>query len=235
MAPMPLPKLEINAHSIVLIGSFNPGIFHPQWFARQNLLPDGEAESSNLQVVHPQASQFETERFAIQVTLDRFQAMTKPNTPGDVLRDLVLGTFSILEHTPVNALGMNRQMHFSMGSEEAWHRLGDKLAPKDIWKQVLPNRPGMRTLDILSGSTDPQLPSITVRVQPSLMIVHGAYFEINNHHPAQRDGKTNDSAKGDSVIASRAQDLLKILKEQWEPSQREGENIARKVLDWSAE
>ena len=114
---MPLPKLEINAYTIVLLGSLNPGL-HPQWFARQNLLPEGETESSNLQVVHPQACQFETERFAIQVTLDRFQAMTKPNTPGDVLRDLVLGTFSILEHTPLNALGMNRQMHFSMGSRK---------------------------------------------------------------------------------------------------------------------
>jgi hypothetical protein len=138
---MALPKLEINAHTIVLLGSFNPGIFHPQWFARQGLLPDGEVDSSTLQVVHPQASQFETERFFIQVTLDRFQAMTKPNTPGDVLRDLVLGAFTVLEHTPMKALGMNRQMHFSMGSEEAWHRLGDKLAPKDVLERGVTSPP----------------------------------------------------------------------------------------------
>ena len=40
-------------------------------------------------------SQFETERFVVQVTLERFNAQTKPSATVEPLRDLVLGTFYI--------------------------------------------------------------------------------------------------------------------------------------------
>jgi hypothetical protein len=221
MFPMHKPQLELNAHSIVLIGAFNPAIFHPQWFGRQGLLPAGEAENAALQVVHPQMSQFETERFYIQVTQDRFTAVTKPNTSGEPLRDLVYATFVILEHTPVTAMGMNRQMHFAMGSEDAWHRLGDKLAPKEPWSPLLPHRPGLRTLEIHSSSKDPKESSMTVKVQPSVLVTHGAYFEINSHHP----GSSMDSGRSEA---------LQILKNEWDSAQEKGETIARDVLEWSA-
>lgn len=54
---------EISAGSIVMVGSFNPSIFHPQWFARQGLLSPAEADAAELKVQVPQICQFETERF----------------------------------------------------------------------------------------------------------------------------------------------------------------------------
>ena len=38
--------LEVNGTSVALTGSFNPTIFQPQWFARQNLLPAEESAKS---------------------------------------------------------------------------------------------------------------------------------------------------------------------------------------------
>lgn len=218
---MPESKIEIAGTSIVLLGSFNPAIFHPQWFAKNGLLPQREVDEADLQVVHPQLSHFETERFVIQVTPERFNGFSKPNTISAPLKDLALGTFFILEHTPVTAMGLNTMLHFSMPSEEAWHRIGDKLTPKDGWKEVLPGRPGMLSLDILSPKESPIGASIRVRIQPSTLVKPlGVYFEINNHFPASEES----GLKG----------LMNILQSEWGSAQENGETIGRHILKWAA-
>jgi len=44
---------EISGASIVLLGSFNPPIFQPQWFARQNLLQPTLAEKAKINFITP--------------------------------------------------------------------------------------------------------------------------------------------------------------------------------------
>jgi hypothetical protein len=150
---MPAPTVEIDASSIVITGTLNPKIFQPQWFALQQLISKADADNSNIKIIHPQISQFETDDLTVLVTTDRFVASTKGTGTGVKLRDLVLGTFFILEHTPITAIGLNRQMHFAMGSETAWHALGDKLAPKEPWNEVMPGRPGPMPLSSKSSTT----------------------------------------------------------------------------------
>jgi len=155
-----MPEPDISGANVVLIGSFNPKIFQPEWFLRQNLLPESEAEEADIKVIHPEVCQFETERFVIQVTSERFIAASKASTNPEPLRDLVLGAFFILEHTPVTAMGLNRQMHFQMNSESEWNKIGDRLAPKEGWTGVLGDKPGMLSLIIQSdreGRLDPSL------------------------------------------------------------------------------
>jgi hypothetical protein len=217
---MPEPKLEISGASVVLVGSFNPAIFQPEWFARNNLLPQGEVDNANIQIVHPQVSHFETERFVLQITTDRFSANTKPNAIAEPLRDLVLGTFYILEHTPATAIGLNRMMHFATGSEEEWHKFGDKLAPKDPWTPILEGRPGLRTLDIMAQKEPPNGPAVMVKIQPSIQVQWGVYFEINEHYPDQNN--------------SGLKSMMEILQNRWEEAQKNGERIARHILDWAA-
>jgi hypothetical protein len=38
----------------------------------------------------------------------------------NLIRDLVLGTFQLLRHTPIKAMGVNREAVFAMESEEEW-------------------------------------------------------------------------------------------------------------------
>lgn len=216
---MPTHNPEISGGSIVLLGSFNPKIFQPEWFGRQNLIPQEEVEQAEIKFINPQYCQFETERFALQVTSERFLAASKGNTDAILLRDLVLGTFFVLEHTPSTAIGLNRHMHFQMASEEAWHRVGDKLAPKDGWSGVIEDgRPGMQSLDILTPKSEPPGAMMLVRVQPSLKIKPGVYFETNEHYPA---GSLNE--------------LLVILRERWEEAQNYARRIAEHILDWAAD
>jgi hypothetical protein len=211
---------EISGSNITLRGSFNPKIFQPEWFGRQNLLPLAEVEASEIKILHPQICQFETERFSIQVTQDQFAVSSKPATNAVMLRDLVLGTFFVLEHTPASAMGLNRQMHYSMGSEELWHQLGDRLVPKVVWKEVLSGRPGMLSLSIQTMKDDPPGAKLTIKVEPSQKLTHGVYFETNDHFPASE----HEPLKF----------LMDILKKEWEPSQNHASKVASHIVAWAA-
>ena len=122
--------LEVNSASVVLAGSFNPTIFQPQWFVRQNLLPAEECEKAEIKIIAPQVCEFHTERFVIQVTTERFAVLSKPDANPAPIRDLVAGTFFTLEHTPLKALGLNRDMHFfpaiRRGMASGWGHTGSK-------------------------------------------------------------------------------------------------------------
>src|SRR5687767_12874321 len=50
---MPERSPEINGMSIVLIGNFNPAIFHSAWFAKFGLLPEEESSDIENQVILP--------------------------------------------------------------------------------------------------------------------------------------------------------------------------------------
>lgn len=210
---------EISGGVIVLIGSFNPRIFQPEWFARQQLLPQTETDKAEIKVIVPQFSHFETDRFIIQVTEDKFLAATKPNTNQAPLKDLVLGTFFILEHTPVTAMGLNCAMHFKMNSHESWHQIGDRLAPKEGWKGVLAGRPGMRSLTISTYLDEPKGAQVVVKVEPSLQVAPGVYFETNEHF----QGAEKDSLAG----------LMDTLERRWEESQIYASRIANHVIAWA--
>ena len=191
---------EINGASIGILGSFNPTIFQPEWFLRQKLLPQTEVEAAKIIVLVPQVCDFETERFRVQVTPDRFTAISKPSTNPTTLRDLVSGTFFVLEHTPVTAIGLNRHMHFPLETEEQWHRLGERLAPKEGWNGILKTgRPGMRSLTIevlLDAPERPDCPRLWIKVEPSGQVKNGAFFETNEHYPAPKK-RSNESCNGD--------------------------------------
>ncbi len=210
---------DINGASIVLGGNFNPSIFQPEWFGRQNLLPIGEVEAAKVQAIVREVCQFETERFIVQVTEERFYVGTKPNTDTAPLLDLVVGTFYVLEHTRVNALGLNTHQHFALESEEAWHRFGDKLAPKDGWNDILEGRPGMLALAIQSQV--PNGPTLTIRVEPSKLVKFGVYFDTNAHYQ-----KT-------TLEAPKA--LLEIATMEWQKSLAYAAKIAKHIINWTAE
>jgi hypothetical protein len=210
---------EMSGASIVLLGSFNPRIFQPEWFARQGLLPREQVDAADIKVIVSQVAHFETEQFIVQVTENRFTAVTKANANPVPLRDLVQGTFFILEHTPVSSMGLNHYAHIPLMTGDAWHRLGDKLAPKDGWRGVLDERPGMQSLTITSGMAEPGRRRHMIKIEPSVRITFGAYFEVNEHHQApEREPLKN---------------LMNILGERWEESAQYANTVIDHILTWA--
>jgi hypothetical protein len=198
-----MPKtLEIDSASIVILGSFNPAIFHPIWFKANELIKTEEADKAKLEITNPAISIFQVEWFRLQVETQRFLIQTESETHFELLSDLVIGTFSLLEHTPVSAMGLNRVMHFKMDSEKSWHAFGDKIAPKDVWKGVL-EEPGLTSLTMQGPRQTPTQKRekyINVRVESSSRVMPGIFIEVNNHFEI----KDNDLPK-----------ILNILKESW--------------------
>lgn len=166
---------------LVLRGSMNPAIFQPLWFAHMGILPLEEAERAQIEVVHPQITQFVVASFGLRVTPISFEVTATSRPFSELVRDLVLGTFKILEHTPLTMLGINSFCHFQAPSEEAWHGVGHMLAPKDMWRRWL-LKPGMQSLTIRGAREDGRDGWIDVRVEPSSVVMpHGIFVLVNDH------------------------------------------------------
>ena len=130
--------------SIVLLGAFNPAIFHPTWLAWKKLIPDEFVSGASIQVIHPEISQFSVADMLFQVHGNRF--LVQCDTIYDpVIRDAVLSIFQDhLPETPIWTMGINRKIEFSCGSEERRDRFGLMLAPPEpgsMGKQVASRKP----------------------------------------------------------------------------------------------
>lgn len=211
---------KIQEHSIVLIGNFNPKIFQPAWFGAEELIQKQEAEKANIEIIHPDVVIFSLEWLRIEVTRERFSVTTMQQPFDEVIRDIVIGTFNLLRHTPLIQMGINRGMHFLMESEEKWHAAGHKLAPKEHWKDIL-NAPGLRSLTMEEGIRRDGLKGyIRVKVEPSVRIHPGIFFDVNDHF------ETKDSI---SVVGS--EEITNILKDSWSASYARSESIIYSLFE----
>jgi hypothetical protein len=210
---------EIQGISVVWLGDFNPKIFQPAWFAAVDLVRKQEAEEANIEIIHPEVVSFSLEWLILQVTRERFFVSTSQEPYYEVVRDLVLGTFTLLRHTPIHKMGINMDMHFRMRSEDAWHAFGHRLAPKDLWQGILEN-PGMRSLTMEGGRPDGCKGYIRVKVEPSERVHPGVYVNINDHY---------EVADPKSVVGN---DEIRILFERsWSESLQRSRRIAYAFLE----
>lgn len=212
-------KPEIDGANLVLIGDFNPKIFQPAWFAAQQLIREQEASNAEIQIIHEALVSFSLEWLRLEVHQNRFFAATNQSPYFEVLRDLVVGAFRILKHTPIRMMGINRDLHYRMKSENDWHRLGDYLAPKQIWNEIL-KKPGMLSLSVEGLRPDEYNGRIVVKVQPSKRIMYGTYISINDHYEVR-----------DMGAIMGAEEIIDILEVSWEKSLSRSEQIACKILE----
>lgn len=166
--------------SIVLIGDFNPKIFQPAWFVSQSLLRASEAEASNIELVHADFTSFSTDWFVMQVARDRFTITVKSSAYKSHLRDLVLGTFHNLSHTPLTQMGINYSARLRFINERDWHCFGHFLLPKNPWSGLL-NTPGMRSVSV-EGKRPDEIPGlIVVTADPVRNMNNEAILRVNDH------------------------------------------------------
>ncbi len=209
---------QIQRLSIVLRGSFNPAIFHPSWFASHDLIRSQEVDAANVQIVHPDAAVFAAEWLEINVVRDRFQAATTQESYYEALRDLVIGVLGLLYHTPLRLMGINRDFHYQLGSENAWHTVGHRLVPKADWEDLL-EKPGMKSLVVQGVRPDDLQGYIRVKVEPSARVPYGVYVEVNDHY----------ELKGPNGTKSEASEAMQILSERWRNSMQRSASIAQKI------
>lgn len=224
---------ENNSVSIVLLGSLNPAIFHPSWFVVNNLLNKGEAESAEIEIMHGSIAIFKVgDWLRVQVESNRFFAVTT-EPPFVRLYDLISRTFrEALNHTPLSMMGINRQVHFSVGDDETRDKIGRKLAPQEAWGEWASSiggrkddkRGGMISLSMRQYDLDDREAGfIQAKVEPSPLIKSGAgiFVEVNDHYEIPK----SDSSDGAGAIP-----IMDILDKQFDKSIHRSEWIIDQIM-----
>jgi hypothetical protein len=223
---------EVSAAGIVLIGSFNPRIFRPEWFQAMGIIGDADAQSAKIRIVHEAVTAFSLDWANLQVDQNRFGIDTS-DPPLIRIQDAVLKAFKeFLTHTPVHQLGINRTVHFRVGSVDVRDKIGKLLAPHEPWGEWGPKitgdpenvqlRGGMRSLLMSQlDREDGYRGSINTKVEPSVLWpADGIYVEVNDHFFAG-----DDPAK---TIGSEP--AMNILESQWSTSIARSEWIIDQVM-----
>lgn len=102
---------EAEGLDLVLVGSFNPAIFHPEWFFRQGIITEQDAKEAKVQDVSSEITIIQMCGILLQCVSDRFSLGTKNISNAERMQDLIRQTFSLLSHTPITACGINPNVH----------------------------------------------------------------------------------------------------------------------------
>jgi hypothetical protein len=212
------PIKENHTHSIVLIGDFNPKIFHPTWFAYNNLITNGEASaaSNDIKILHSDICIFELDWATIEVTRDRFKIQSNNQAFFQPIFDLVYGTFLILEHTPIRMLGINHELHYGI-KESSWIQFYNRITPKSFWDDIFDNSK-LQTIIVKDERKSGPIGYTMVKIEESIKI-KGIYFEVNNHF----------EIKDISSKAVNAKEITTILKDNWSNCAEYSNNIVEKI------
>ena len=193
------------------------------WFALQGLIKEQEANEAENMITTPQFSRFELDWFRLEVLPERFAAHgNQEPSSSNLLRDLVLGTFQLLRHTPITSMGINREALFAMESLEARDALGHRLVPPEHWEGLLEFPIGMRTLVMQVKRPDEFVGHIHVHIEPFPRFHQwGVRISINDHY----------EISGDDHPVIGCDEAMKILEESMEASMERSDRVIHALLE----
>lgn len=225
----PLP--EQQGYGIVLVGSFNPPIFHPAWFRERGLIAPELEDDSSVEIVRPEAAVMKLGPFELNCNRERFQLQIHDPAEHGPVRDLALGVLSLLPETPVWAVGMNYWAHFRAADLDRWNELGWRLAPRQFWTDLLLD-PGMRTVAILGNRDDGRHGNVLAQVEPSVHVRPGVFVSVNDHvqtFAENRLSSQDDVTPKDPLELADTKEIATVLRDCWDQAKERADRISSKV------
>jgi hypothetical protein len=216
------PTVVIDGTATVVRGNFNPAIFSADWFLRQGLINETESEASITQVVSPDLAVIDFGSISCQATREAIQFESDDIDESERVRDFCHSVMTLLKHTPITALGMNRHVHLQVADISTYHRIGDILMPKEFWSSFL-NTPGLRTAVAWALRPDLYTGRIQVSIEPSFKVSRSVYIAYNDHYDLDvltdpisgRDDPRFYDLRTVEASAERVPLCLEILSENW--------------------
>ena len=224
-----MKKWEIvgDKASIVLLGSFNPRIFHPEWLINRQIVDSWNYNEETMICVPDFAQVHLPDSRTLSVYINRFILESTLASNNLALADLATNIFVRLSETPLEKLGMNYSATIRLRNQESWRNFAKDFAPISPWKDACSY--------LQSELTDSQekeigLWSITMHfprpdelegfLRPKIEVASSEErtlaFSINNH------------VELDQVETSGA---MKILSEHWENSLLIAEQLIEKMMN----
>jgi len=192
--------------SIVLVGNFNPSIFHPEWFIRHEIVPAwnypsrrGNGDEVAAVAILPDLARVEfQDQRNLQVMLNKFTLRCTRASEYLTIKDIVTNTFSILQETPITQMGMNYQAVIKLASKELWLKFGKQMAPKSPWLAAAPyindlDAEKQSVLGLLEMTMQmPRPDDLSGYIRPTLRAVDLVSLKLSisiNNHVAIEDGR----------------------------------------------
>lgn len=186
------------------------------------MIPDDDLDMANVEFVNHDLSKFSLAWLSFEVIRNKLVASTIDPSKFEPLRDLIISVFDILDHTPIKNMGMNLNVDYAIEKEEVWHKIGDILAPKEVWKKTLPEgRIGLTRISVQTERNDDLKGLINVTLSPIEMKNYGVRVNINNHINIEEDEQ--------GLTPSN------ILSEYWDNTIENSLEIANKTIQGAIE
>lgn len=171
----------IYAVNCVFLAKMNPAMFHPSWLSHNDLVRDAEAANATVHIVHEDVAAFQVSNISFSVDSTKLTLETVDQSKFEVMRDMAIGIFTLLEATPVQYVGINTMIHYALPSREQLDRFGHQIAPKEpLWNSILDN-PGTLRLVVQGKNPLTEKGFISVYIEPSTKVVNGVHVLINYH------------------------------------------------------
>ncbi|MBN1314772.1 MAG: hypothetical protein JXA42_04870 [Anaerolineales bacterium] len=215
-----IPQFEIQRASIVLRGAFNHEIFHPVWFASRNLIKEQEAEAVKELIIQQRVAIFKTDWLDFQAVEDRLLVASQNEAFFEMMRDFIIGTFILLNQTPLRVMGINCAYHIRLSSKEMLDNIGNIVAPKEPWNKLLKN-PGLTGQLMEEPRIDDIRGYLRVKIGPSGEIQNGLFIDFNDHYELETNRTEFDGV-------SR---VIEILKNRWDDSMQRFRLIASGIVE----
>lgn len=231
----------LDAVEVVVKGSFNPAIFSPAWLLGEDLIGVAEYDNVEISLISRDFASFTAGWLRCDVTPEGCQFATQEPEEFERLRDVTVGVLRALPKTPIAALGLNRVSPALVPSLEAWHAIGDRLAPKELWSDLLV-APGMRAVTVWGVRPDGFTGRVQVHVEPSFRVPRAVFISVNDHFNltlAIGDPNVADSRDQAWQIGSepeveetpgKIEVAVEVLIEHWSASMTRAEDYIHKVL-----
>lgn len=229
--------IGLEGTTVVVRGAFNPAIFSPTWFRNQDLIGDLELDDLDVEIVTRDIAVFRMGWLSCHVTPEGLQMSASAPEEFERLRDAVIGVLRLLTHTPIKALGINREFHTQVASVEEWHAIGDAIVPKANWNGTL-EHPGMRSVTLWGARPDEYGGQIQVQVEPSVRLPQSVYVATNDHFTltlSDLDLRSNqgswDLTQPEVELTSEKIDVaIHVLLDQWDAALERAEQARRTVV-----
>lgn len=220
---------ERRQYSIVLIGDFNPAMFHPEWFRRHEIISPEESNlaqnSSNPAVVTPQLTIFQTTQLSVRIDQNRFQVVAQKE-PLIVVKDFIVKTFEKLGALVIRAYGFNYSAQYKIATYKEYQLIGDRLAPKEYWADLLGDevtgderQSGLASLKMLKTKSGDETGQISVNLQPSDLFKPGIHLSCNDHTQIDEENSSAElviekiEAAFDATFKKMANLQIRLLEE----------------------